>query len=669
MSSANVSSSPAGHSPASLPPASASSATDDNRPRGGTARTPGTRTPRRVQWAPAVDDDEGQRFRDRQRGGSRTDSVDVPHLLDEAGLDPAAFETLADALEKHRSTSASPSPFPSAPPPTANLSKPPTISFPPSSFPHFPNTLSQAPPLREKDYFHPHPETPPTEPSSPPTFRSNRLSLPGELPREHDFPGEIFVDPNETAGLPVPKLTEGEDETDGMDEDTSAAKAIVHAHTRKSRLMASLPKLRLPTPPHARSKPSPPSASKSAPNMSRSRPRDRDVEHAAAHARSQLPAGLGAGGGILSALLALYDHQDDDPQSGASSRNPSPRRRGRGGRSRSSERRGGITPSGSPESGRGLSSALGRAFSGWKDARPAKERSAAGVWGPLIASTANISGAAAPVNSTIVPNIKRPGYHLSRYSLDEDLPRKKPSLARTRSANSDTLSPSATPGGLHLDLSSLPSPHLNLTMPHFPGREHTPEEASSTPASLARAPSPATSDASHFPFHAHSRSVSAADTLTPGGGGGGAVYRAKWSEVLKDLPKRGWNGLSSLPGTPGTLGTLGTETGTEEDWDEKDIRRWEKNDRDEKRRARQKRRKKAEIFITRHISSLIARQTFILKLARAMMMFGGPTHRLQAQLQSTTCVLEISLSCMFPRTHCSSRSTTISRAPAAAPSS
>lgn len=51
--------------------------------------------------------------------------------------------------------------------------------------------------------------------------------------------------------------------------------------------------------------------------------------------------------------------------------------------------------------------------------------------------------------------------------------------------------------------------------------------------------------------------------------------------------------------------------------------------------------------ITRHISSLISRQTFVLKLARAMMMFGGPTHRLQAQIQSTARVLEISLSCLY----------------------
>ena len=54
----------------------------DDRPRGGTARTPGTRTPRRVQWAQAVDDEDVARAnRARDRG------ADGVHSLDEAGLD------------------------------------------------------------------------------------------------------------------------------------------------------------------------------------------------------------------------------------------------------------------------------------------------------------------------------------------------------------------------------------------------------------------------------------------------------------------------------------------------------------------------------------------------------------------------------------------------------
>lgn len=51
--------------------------------------------------------------------------------------------------------------------------------------------------------------------------------------------------------------------------------------------------------------------------------------------------------------------------------------------------------------------------------------------------------------------------------------------------------------------------------------------------------------------------------------------------------------------------------------------------------------------ITRHVAEIVARQEFILKLARAMMMFGGPTHRLQAQIQATGKVLDTPLSCMY----------------------
>ena len=36
-----------------------------------------------------------------------------------------------------------------------------------------------------------------------------------------------------------------------------------------------------------------------------------------------------------------------------------------------------------------------------------------------------------------------------------------------------------------------------------------------------------------------------------------------------------------------------------------------------------------------------------MKLARAMMMFGGPSHRLASQIQSTGRVLDLELSCMY----------------------
>ncbi|KAF9222193.1 DUF1212-domain-containing protein [Gyrodon lividus] len=67
----------------------------------------------------------------------------------------------------------------------------------------------------------------------------------------------------------------------------------------------------------------------------------------------------------------------------------------------------------------------------------------------------------------------------------------------------------------------------------------------------------------------------------------------------------------------------------------------------EKEKEKRRKRKKAEVYITRHVAAILQRQEFIMKLARAMMMFGGPSHRLAAQIQSTGRVLDLQLSCMY----------------------
>lgn len=51
--------------------------------------------------------------------------------------------------------------------------------------------------------------------------------------------------------------------------------------------------------------------------------------------------------------------------------------------------------------------------------------------------------------------------------------------------------------------------------------------------------------------------------------------------------------------------------------------------------------------ITRHVAHIIERQAFILKFARAMMMFGAPSHRLQSQITSTARVLDLEMSCVY----------------------
>lgn len=110
-----------------------------------------------------------------------------------------------------------------------------------------------------------------------------------------------------------------------------------------------------------------------------------------------------------------------------------------------------------------------------------------------------------------------------------------------------------------------------------------------------------------------------------------ATSRAKWGQKLRDLPfapsvlslsHGGWSGRS-------------TPTTDDEEW------------RENEKRERRRKRKTKEIRITRHVAEIIKRQEFILKLARAMMMFGGPSNRLQAQIQSTARVLDIPLSCMY----------------------
>jgi hypothetical protein len=78
----------------SLSISQAQTANTDDRRRGGTARTPGTRTPRRVQWAQAVDDE------DEARARNRTKELDELHSLDEAGLDVRVCSTFLSVLSK-----------------------------------------------------------------------------------------------------------------------------------------------------------------------------------------------------------------------------------------------------------------------------------------------------------------------------------------------------------------------------------------------------------------------------------------------------------------------------------------------------------------------------------------------------------------------------------------
>ncbi|GBE85956.1 Pheromone-regulated membrane protein [Sparassis crispa] len=489
----------------------------DDRPPGGTRRS-GAKTARKVQW---VENDR--------------EPITSIRALDEHGLDPEPFETLTDALERHRSDS------------PVDRGRPDGTVAPDSA-------LSS---------------------SSEVTLAPMR-----------DIPGEVFIGADETAGLPG---------TGTEQHAVHQAQKVVSAHKR-----GIFGGFRLPghhnEPQNVRRR-----------KRGRSRTRglfsrhsdgedwdgDTDVEKSADSGRAT-PA-MQPGTGVLGALLALYDHSSIS-QSGRST--PTPSRSSSDelrppsvlGKSSTFDSMGSTAPliSGAPSAssafgGPPLTTTSSRSSTfNWAkpfvlgEQRMPHARNGAGVFGPLIASTGNISGVAAPASSTLAPNIKRPGYHLSRYSLESNLPTLE-TVQKT------------VPRSRSTDFGSLPNIETTATL----------------------------SEDTHQARY------------SPSG-------RQKWTGVLKDLPKRGW----SRPGTPST-----TPNSPEDEWiHDKYI---SEEERKRERAERRLKRRKATIYITRHVAAIVQRQEFILKLTRAMMMFGGPSHRLQAQIMSTAKVLEIQLSCMY----------------------
>ncbi|KAI0643470.1 DUF1212-domain-containing protein [Trametes meyenii] len=521
----------------------------DNRPPGGTRRS-GHKTPRKVQWVFDEPDDSPS-----------------TRALDEHALDPEAFETLTTALERHRSSSMSEG------------------STAPLALHTAPTAMSPEPSL-------------PTSPELAP----RRDSL-------HDVPGENFIDRNETAGLPG---------RDIEDYSQQQAQKVVRAH-RYGFLRGLGGGNR-----HRRSKSQEPLAEherrgrqmrKGFFSLDRNAP-GADVEKSAEGRRENKDA---APKGVLSTLLSFYE-----PSTGFQSGMSTPARSSLD-ESRPSSMYSSGTLNNANANGSASTTSSGvlmppppvpnreghsypslpnmstnslrppthpwtRGF-GLGDARPTAARSGAGVFGPLIASAGNIAGVAAPTPATVAPNCKRPGYHLSRYSLESNLPKasssgsKSPSLSRPRSMHFDPQGRSPA-----------------VSMPSSPASESPP--------------------------------VAHVSATAPG--------RQKWSGVLKDLPKWVPSRAVTPSTTPGTA-TPATELGTE-DWAN------EKGDYfgvEDRKKEKRRKRKKAEIWITRHVAEIVSRQEFILKLARAMMMFGGPTHRLQAQIQAAGNVLDTPLSCMY----------------------
>jgi hypothetical protein len=191
---------------------------------------------------------------------------------------------------------------------------------------------------------------------------------------EINVPGEAFIGPHERAGLPASRPgRRGERE---FSESQRHAAHVVRAHSRN------------PLSKHffrRRSQAAPTSTDEST---------DKEEE-----AGQRNPPMTRARGGILTALLGLYDQESDTATD-------------------TQEHRPRLSPTHSLHD---LASVTGRRLETvykvlhLPESRPRRERNAAGVWGPFIASTSGtFVGAAAPTHSAIAPDVKRPGYRLSR---------------------------------------------------------------------------------------------------------------------------------------------------------------------------------------------------------------------------------------------------------------
>ncbi|KAF8962896.1 hypothetical protein BDZ97DRAFT_1920221 [Flammula alnicola] len=511
---------------------SSSNRSDDKRPSGPGAtpsaltssRTPGSRTPRKVQW-----------LNDQSRGSTHSREGST-HMLDERGLDPEAFKELTEKLERHsRGT------------PLTNIHYyPPRQSGSPSSE-NQPTTSDEADQTGYADTLYP-------SSAASSRFFDSLTSATFTPPRPSHGVPDNYIDENEDAGLPGTK--------DLRRYSFKKAQNVVQARLNGgSDLWRSRRGL-------------------SRQGDEARRKEVRSHRHIPTDTEKGLETEAGApsssGKGILSALLNLYHPPDATPSNQPSRRSSLDEEREEREYNRGQEapKRTGKSDEKHERVYTRKKRSLGIPSMFGHISRPAAARSAGGVFGPLIASTGNLTGIASPQTSRLQPNVKRPGYRLSHYSL-ETKPVTRPPAAKTR--NNSVFS----------DL-----------------------QGSSMEGARTAPPTPPSEPSESF-YRAGSKS-------NLSGLFGGYVNSIR-------------SGRRSGYSTPGTIS----------------------HDREEQSypsspgRKQRHKRKKAEIFITRHIAHVIRREEFLMKLTRAMMMFGGPSHRLQSQIQSAARVLDVQLSFLY----------------------
>ncbi|OCF33455.1 hypothetical protein I316_04875 [Kwoniella heveanensis BCC8398] len=264
--------------------------------------------------------------------------------------------------------------------------------------------------------------------------------------------------------------------------------------------------------------------------------------------------------------------------------------------------------------------------------RPDAAKSGAGVFGALIQNTANLSGAATPAASSLAPAAKRPGYQLNRYSAPDQKAPEKNSPWRPPSR------PSSRAGSRPASVHSSTAVSQNGDSPSNDDVSFRKKAVSSDDLVSMRHQEVGKP---HDEFKKKRNksglkldSIAALPVSALKEGGKQIKSAEKWLLNAAKTPL----GTPPEKGGPDYFSRPLTE-------DERRRKEWEA----EKKRRKKAReaRKKQEIFIIQHVAAILSRQQFLMKLARALMMFGSPSHRLETQIQATAKVLEINAQVVY----------------------
>lgn len=273
--------------------------------------------------------------------------------------------------------------------------------------------------------------------------------------------------------------------------------------------------------------------------------------------------------------------------------------------------------------------------------RPKASRSAGGTIGGLVASTGAMAAPLAPDRAANVINPRRPGVVFDKYHLDE------PTVRPTRrSVASETKSLPGTP------------------MPGTPMRVSSPPPPTSSPNNFAQKTENNSED--FLPRHKSAddmlamRNGTASDSMTTLSTGVPTAPLSTPAEgpiMMKTSKQAHWKVPTPLKSPASGLkkaekwvehrAPISRQKTREASMTEEEKDKVRRRKELKAKKEREKRKAKERQYIVRHVAQIIFRQKFLLQLARALMMFGSPSHRLETQIQATAKVLGLNVQVVY----------------------